>query len=64
MFGNMDTDDLKDVDDLIDAMDDLSEASNKLVDGAAELADGADELGDYFGQYLTGVSAMDEVPQV
>lgn len=60
MFGNMDTDDLKDVDDLIDAMDDLSEASDKLVDGAAELADGADELGDYFGQYLTGVSAMDE----
>ena len=54
MFGNMDTDDLKDVDDLIDAMDDLSEASDKLVDGAAELADGADELGDYFGQYLTG----------
>lgn len=53
-------DDLKDVDDLIDAMDDLSEASDKLVDGAAELADGADELGDYFGQYLTGVSAMDE----
>ena len=60
MFGNMDTDDLKDVDDLIDAMDDLSEASGKLVDGTAELADGADELGDYFGQYLTGVSAMDE----
>ena len=47
MFGNMDADDLKDVDD-------------QLVDGAAELADGADELGDYFGQYLTGVSAMDE----
>ena len=60
MFGDMDTDDLKDVDDLIDAMDDLSEASGKLVDGTAELADGADELGDYFGQYLTGVSALDE----
>ena len=44
MFGDMDTDDLKDVDDLIDAMDDLSEASGKLVDGTAELADGADEL--------------------
>ena len=60
MFGDMDTDDLKDVDDLIDAMDDLSEASGKLVDGTAELADGADELGDYFRQYLTGVSALDE----
>ena len=60
MFGDMDTDDLKDVDDLIDAMDDLSEASGKLVDGTAELADGADELDDYFGQYLTGVSALDE----
>ena len=60
MFGDMDTDDLKDVDDLIDAMDDLSEASGKLMDGTAELADGADELGDYFGQYLTGVSALDE----
>lgn len=60
MFGDMDTDDLKDVDDLIDAMDDLSDASGKLVDGTAELADGADELGDYFGQYLTGVSALDE----
>ena len=57
MFGDMDTDDLKDVDDLID---DLSEASGKLVDGTAELSDGADELGDYFGQYLTGVSALDE----
>lgn len=60
MFGEMDTDDLKDVDDLIDAMDDLSEASGKLVEGTAELADGADELGDYFGQYMTGVSALDE----
>jgi len=60
VFGDMDTDDLKDVDDLIDAMDDLSEASGKLVDGTAELADGADELGNYFGQYLTGVSALDE----
>lgn len=30
------------------------------MDGTAELADGADELGDYFGQYLTGVSALDE----
>lgn len=60
MFGDMDTDDLKDVDDLIDAMDDLSDASGKLVDGTAELSDGADELGDYFGQYLTGVSALDE----
>lgn len=60
MLGDMDTDDLKDVDDLIDAMDDLSDASGKLVDGTAELADGADELGDYFGQYLTGVSALDE----
>ena len=60
MFGDMDTDDLKDVDDLIDAMDDLSDASGKLVDGTAELVDGADELGDYFGQYLTGVSALDE----
>ena len=60
MFGDMDTEDLKDVDDLIDAMDDLSEASDKLVDGSAELSDGADELGDYFGQYLTGVSALDE----
>ena len=60
MFGDMDTDDLKDVDDLIDAMDDLSEASGKLVDGTAELSDGADELGDYFGQYLVGVSALEE----
>lgn len=60
MFDDMDTEDLKDVDDLIDAMDDLSEASGKLVDGTAELSDGADELGDYFGQYLTGVSALDE----
>ena len=52
MLGDMDTDDLKDVDDLIDAMDDLSDASGKLVDGTAELADGADELAT-FRQYLT-----------
>ena len=58
LFSEMDTDDLKDADDLTDNMDKLTDASSKLVDGTDELASGLSQMQTYMGEYTSGVEAL------
>lgn len=60
LFEDMDTEDLSDLDDLIDDMAELTDASKELVDGTGELYDGIVELQDGVKEYTDGVRAVDE----
>lgn len=56
----MDTDDLNDVDDLVDGVDSLTDASSALKEGAAQLSDGLTTFQSYLSEYNSGVSALSE----
>ncbi|MBR1852158.1 MAG: hypothetical protein IJ794_03125 [Lachnospiraceae bacterium] len=58
LLEDFDTDDLEDIEEMIDDMDELRDASKELVDATGELSDGVDEFGDYLEEY---VDAMDEL---
>ena len=53
---NIDTGDLKDVDDLKENMDKLTDATDKLIDGSEALSDGMGTLSSSAGEYTKGVS--------
>jgi len=55
LLSEMDTKNLKDVDDLKEGIDDLVEASTKLVDGSGELSEGLQTLADSLGEYSDGM---------
>lgn len=59
-FEDLDTDDLTDIDDLIDGCEDLADASSELVDGTSELKDGAEAFGDGLDEYTDGVTTLAE----
>ena len=54
LFSEMDTEDLKDAEDLTDSMGKLTDASSKLVDGTDELANGLSQMQSYMGEYTSG----------
>lgn len=60
LLEGMETEDLDEIDDLIDDMAELTDASKELVDGTGELCDGVAELQDGVKEYTDGVSAADE----
>lgn len=60
LFGEIDTEKLKDADDLIDSMEDFKDASKKLTEGVASLLDGARKYQSYLNQYMDGVSELAE----
>lgn len=60
VFQEIDTEELKDVDDLVDSMSDFTEASSKLTDGASEISKSMETLQSYMGQYIKGVGAVND----
>ena len=57
-FADMDTEDLKDVDELIDDMDTLTDASSQLVTGTSEFLSGMKTFETYMAEYIKGVTAV------
>ncbi len=60
LFADMDTDNLKDADDLVESMKDLAEASGKLSEGSGELLKGGNEFQTGLDQYVEGVGTVQE----
>lgn len=58
LFGELDDEDLEDLEDMADDMDELTDASSELSDAAGELAEGGSEFGDYLCQYFDGLSQI------
>lgn len=58
IFGEVEDEDLEDLEDMADDMNELTDASSELSDAAGELADGGSEFGDYLCQYFDGLSQI------
>lgn len=59
-LSDMDTEELDDVDELVDAMDALTDASSQLVSGMGELSDGMNAFQSYLSAYMEGVDQVNE----
>lgn len=57
-FSDLDTEDLNDVQELVDSMEELTDASKELVDGTAELLRGVEEFQGYLKEYTDGAAAL------
>lgn len=60
IFKEIDTDDLKDAEDLADSMEEMRDASSEILDGIGELLSGTRELGSYLDEYSAGVTALND----
>lgn len=60
IFEEMDTEDLKDAEDLADSMEELTKTSAKLVNGSGELLSGAKTFQTGLDQYVEGVGSVNE----
>lgn len=58
VFADMDTEDLNDVDELIDDMGALTDASGQLVSGTSEFFSGMKTFETYMAEYIKGVGAV------
>ena len=58
VFADMDTEDLNDVDELIDDMDTLTDASSQLVSGTSEFLSGMKTFETYMTEYTKGVGTV------
>lgn len=58
LFGDIEEEDLDDLDKVSEDMEEFTDASSELVDAAEELSDGGSTFGDYLGQYFGGLSAL------
>lgn len=58
VFADMDTEDLNDVDEMIDDMGALTDASGQLVSGTSEFFSGMKTFETYMAEYIKGVGAV------
>lgn len=58
VFGDLDVDDVKSLDDLHESMNKLTDAMNQLMDGSSQLYDGLATLLDKSGQLIEGVNKL------
>ena len=56
IFTDIEEDNLKDLDDLVDDIYDLDYATRTLANGSSDLVNGASEFGEYFGTYVEAVN--------
>ena len=60
LFEDLEDDSFDDMEDAADSLQELGDASGKLADGAAQLLGGASTYQTYLGQYVDGVTALNE----
>ena len=60
LFGELDTEDLKDADEMDEGMKILNKVAGKFTEGTGDLLDGADELYDALVDYANGVNSVYE----
>lgn len=60
IFEEIDTEDLDDVDELLEGAEDLKDASEEMTDGAARLLEGLETFRSYMGEYTAGVSSAND----
>lgn len=58
IFGELEEEDLKDLEKIPDDIADLTDATGKLADGGKALYDGASEFGGYLSQYVNGIGQL------
>lgn len=59
-LSDMDTEELNDVDELVDGMEELTDASSQLTSGMGELSDGIQAFQSYLTAYTAGVGQVNE----